>query len=130
MIILGIDPGTAVTGYGLIETDGSEIRLVDYGILKSPSRSPIGERLHFLFQGIQKVIERYRPVTMALEDPFMARNVKSALAIGRAQAAAMLAGASAGLPLCTYAPASAQATGHLDMVPVPRSRYRKWYAFT
>lgn len=105
MKILGIDPGTIVTGYGVIECDGDDMALVDYGAITMKERSPIGERLHYIHTELITVIERHRPDSVAVEQPFVAKNVKTALAIGRAQAVAMLAAAVNGIPSYEYTPA-------------------------
>jgi crossover junction endodeoxyribonuclease RuvC len=105
MRILGIDPGTVIMGYGVIIGDDDSIALVDYGTLKSPLRSPIGERLSYLYHKLMEIIARSKPDVVAVEQPFvMSRNVKSALAIGRAQAIALLAAANSGLPAYEYMP--------------------------
>ncbi|MFC1995759.1 crossover junction endodeoxyribonuclease RuvC [Chloroflexota bacterium] len=104
MIILGIDPGTVTMGYGVIESNKGEITMIDSGVINSPSRSPIGERLCCLYQGLLKIISRCQPNAVAVEQPFMAKNVKSALAVGRAQALAILAAANRGIPTYEYTP--------------------------
>ena len=105
MRILGIDPGTVTMGYGVIEGGDEEAALVDYGVLNSPPRSPIGERLSYLYNGLVEVITRFQPDVVAVEQPFvMMRNVKSALAIGRAQAVAILAAANRQIPTYEYTP--------------------------
>ena len=105
MIILGIDPGTITMGYGVIEAGEDEITLVDCSALSSPARSPIGERLSYLYHSLLEIISRYQPDAVAIEQPFMAKNVKAALAIGRAQAIAILAAADRGIPTYEYTPA-------------------------
>ncbi len=105
MRILGIDPGTRVMGYGVVESERDEIALVDYGALVTNERSPIGERLHYLYRQILEIIARHQPDAVAVEQPFVARNVRTALAIGRAQAIALLAAAGSGLPAYEYTPA-------------------------
>ena len=105
MKVLGIDPGTAVMGYGVIESQDDEITLVDYGALTSPLRSPIGERLSYLYGKLLEIISRYQPEVVAVEQPFVAKNVRSALAIGRAQAIAILAAANKKIPCHEYTPA-------------------------
>jgi len=81
-------------GYGVIDGRDDEITLVDCGALSSPLRSPIGERLSYLYNKLLEIISRYQPDAVAVEQPFMAKNVRSALAIGRAQAVAILAAAN------------------------------------
>ncbi len=105
MIVLGIDPGTIAMGYGLIQCDGSDSVYIDCGVISTSSRSPIGERLSFLFRNLSDIIERYKPDAIAVEQPFVAKNVKSAFAIGRAQAIAILAAANHDLTACEYTPA-------------------------
>jgi len=104
MRILGIDPGTIAMGYGVVESRDDEITLVDYGVLTTPARSPIGERLSYLYNKLMEIISKSQPDTVAIEQPFMAKNVKSALAIGRAQAVAILAAANKGIPAYEYTP--------------------------
>ena len=91
-------------GYGVIESSDDEITLVDYGALNSPSHTPIGERLSYLYSQLLEVITRCQPDTVAVEQPFMAKNVRSALAVGRAQAVAILAAANRGIPTYEYTP--------------------------
>jgi crossover junction endodeoxyribonuclease RuvC len=105
MRILGIDPGTVTMGYGIIEAKDDEVTVVDYGALTAPQRSPMGERLNYLHQKLLEVIAQYQPDAVAIEQPFVAKNVKSALAIGMAQAIAILAAASKGIPIYEYTPA-------------------------
>jgi crossover junction endodeoxyribonuclease RuvC len=105
MIILGIDPGTIATGYGVIEAEGDEATYVDCGALTAPARSPIGERLSYIYQSLREVIARFNPDVVAIESPFVAKSVKSALVIGMAQAIATLAAAEAKIPSHEYSPA-------------------------
>lgn len=104
MRILGIDPGTVTMGYGVIEDRDDEIALVDCGALNSPARSPIGERLSYLYNGLVEIISRCQPDAVAVEQPFMAKNVRSALAVGKAQAVAILAAANRQIPTYEYTP--------------------------
>ena len=105
MKVLGIDPGTITMGYGVIEDDEDQVKVAEYGALNSPKRSPIGERLNYLYQELFKIISHHQPDAVAVEQPFMmTRNVKSALAIGRAQAIAILAAAGNGVPVYEYTP--------------------------
>ena len=104
MRVLGVDPGTVVMGYGVVESQDDEIVLVDCGAFTSPERSTIGERLNYLYQELLQVILRYQPDAVAVEQPFVAKNVRSALAIGKAQAIAILAAAGKGIPTYEYTP--------------------------
>ena len=105
MRILGIDPGTITTGYGVIEAEDDEATFVDCGALTATERSPMGERLSYIYQGLREVIARFKPDVIAIESPFVAMNVRTALAIGRAQAVAILAAAEAKIPAHEYSPA-------------------------
>ena len=105
MIVLGIDPGTVTMGYGVIESKEGEITLVDCNALSAPARSPIGELLSYLYNKLVEILSRYLPDVVAMEQPFIAKNAQSALAIGRAQAVAILAAANKGVPSYEYTPA-------------------------
>ena len=104
MKILGIDPGTIAMGYGVIESRDNEATLVDCGALITPPRSSIGERLSYLYHQLMSIISRYQPDAVAVEQPFVAKNAKSALAIGQAQAVAILAAANKEIPVYEYTP--------------------------
>ncbi len=104
-MILGIDPGTVTMGYGVIEVGDEEITMVNCDALSAPKRSPIGERLSYMYQRLLEIMSRYQPDAVAIEQPFMAKNVKAALAVGRAQAIAILAAAEKGIPTYEYTPA-------------------------
>jgi len=104
MKILGIDPGTRVMGYGVIEGEDSETALVICGALTSPLRSSMGERLSFLYNQLLEIISHHQPDAVAVEQPFVAKNVRSALAIGKAKAIAILAAANKGIPTYEYTP--------------------------
>ena len=105
MRILGIDPGTVITGYGVVEDTDGDVTVVDYGAITAPARSPIGERLSFIYTHLLQIIAQHHPDVLAIEQPFISKNVKSALAIGRSQAIAILAAAGNGIPVCEYSPA-------------------------
>ena len=105
MRILGIDPGTVAMGYGVIETGDSEPVFIECGVIKPPARSPIGERLSFLYNNLMKIIAASTPDVIAIEEPFVAKNARTALAIGRAQAVAILSAANCNIPSFEYTPA-------------------------
>ena len=104
MIVLGIDPGTVTMGYGVVESNNDDLSLVDFGALKTSERSPIGERLCYLYRELLSLIQNYQPDMVAVEQPFVASNARSALAIGRAQAIALLAAATQDIPTSEYTP--------------------------
>lgn len=105
MKILGIDPGTKVMGYGVIESDYDNVALVEYGVITPPDNTAIAARLSYILKELQNVISRHLPEAVAVEQPFVARNVRSAMAIGHAQAIALLAAADRGIPAFEYTPA-------------------------
>jgi crossover junction endodeoxyribonuclease RuvC len=105
MRILGIDPGTVVMGYGVIEAENDKTTLIDSDAIVTQERSPIGERLSYMYHRLLEIIARHQPDAVAIEQPFMAKNVKAALAVGRAQAIAILAAADKGIPTYEYTPA-------------------------
>ena len=105
MRILGIDPGTVVIGYGVIDSEADEMTLVECNALTCNQRSSMGERLSYLYNGLSQVIARHQPDAVAIEQPFVAKNVRSALAIGKAQAVSILAAANRGIPTYEYTPA-------------------------
>jgi len=104
MRILGIDPGTVIMGYGVIEARDDKTALIEGGALTTQERSPIGERLSYMYHRLLEIISRYQPDAVAIEQPFMAKNAKAALAVGRAQAIAILAAADKGIPTYEYTP--------------------------
>lgn len=92
-------------GYGLIESEGEELTPVDFGAIKVPKLPATAERLNFLHKNLVDIIRRHRPDAVAVEQPFINKNVRSAMAIGRAQAVALLAAAGEGVPAFEYTPA-------------------------
>jgi crossover junction endodeoxyribonuclease RuvC len=105
MRILGIDPGTIVMGYGLIESHRDEMSLVHFDTIKCKARSDMSERLLFLYDELTAVVLKYKPDVLAVETPFVGENVKSALAIGKAQAVVLLIAAQNKKPIYEYSPA-------------------------
>jgi crossover junction endodeoxyribonuclease RuvC len=104
MRVLGIDAGTIVLGYGVVDS-GEQMCMVCCGILKFSPRIPIEVRLGSLYAGLSKIIVEHQPDEVAIEEPFVGRNTRSALAIGRAEAVAILAAVNQGLSVYRYAPA-------------------------
>ena len=102
MIILGIDPGSRTTGFGLIENQANRLRYIDSGNIRVSGDS-LPQRLGYIFAEIDAVIRQYRPEQMGIENVFMARNADSALKLGQARGAAICAGHQAGLEISEYA---------------------------
>jgi crossover junction endodeoxyribonuclease RuvC len=105
MLVIGIDPGTASTGYGLIRqsTDG-QLALVDYGLISTAAGRPLPARLLDLYSALTDVLEQYRPDTAAVEQIFFQRNVKTALMVGQARGVALLSLARIEIPVDEYTP--------------------------
>lgn len=105
-LVLGIDPGTAITGYGLVAEDESgDVRLVRYGAFLTQADMPMPERLLSLYRQVTTLIGETRPVALAIEELFFSRNVTTALTVGQARGVVLLAAAQAGLPVFEYKPA-------------------------
>jgi crossover junction endodeoxyribonuclease RuvC len=99
--IVGLDPGTQIMGYGLIEGDPPKV--LAYGAFTAPRR-PIAERLLFIYRRLEELLEKHSPQEAAVEEPFVAENPRSAIAVGQAQALAFLACAGRGIPIRSYSP--------------------------
>jgi len=104
MRVLGIDPGTLNLGYGVVDEDASGMTMVACGVLSVSAKVPMEQRLSSLYKKLCEVVALYRPDEVAIEEPFVAGNARSALAIGRAQAIAILAAANENLPISRYLP--------------------------
>src|ERR1700744_4663453 len=103
-IILGIDPGTAVMGYGLVKETGSKIELISLGVVKMDKIDDHMLKLQRIFEKTVALIDNYHPDCMALEAPFYGKNIQVMLKLGRAQGVAMAAALSRNLPITEYAP--------------------------
>lgn len=103
-IILGIDPGSNVMGYGVIRVEGKNTSIVSMGVLAPGKFKTHYEKLKYLFDRVMQVIEQYQPDEVALEAPFFGKNVQSMLKLGRAQGVAMSAALYHNLPIFEYAP--------------------------
>lgn len=101
--ILGIDPGLQKTGWGIIEAEGSRLTFIACGLIKTQAALPLYARLAEIDSGIEKTIRRYRPDDAAIEETFMNDNAASALKLGQARGAAVVAAARAGLGVSEYA---------------------------
>lgn len=100
-IILGVDPGSRITGYGLIRSQGRQVEYLDSGCIRMGER-PLAERLQIIYAGLAELIATYRPEEFAIEQVFMARNADSALKLGQARGAAIVCAANVGLPVFEY----------------------------
>lgn len=106
MIVLGIDPGTANTGYGVVAGDGSpRMQLVECGVIRTRPRDPLPSRLREIYEGVEELVARHRPEMLAVEDVFYAKNVRTTVVLGHARGVILLAGAMHGLPVHEFPPA-------------------------
>ncbi|MBU5614983.1 crossover junction endodeoxyribonuclease RuvC [Geomonas azotofigens] len=102
MIILGIDPGSRKTGYGLISKQGNRLVHIDNGAIFTQSAKDFPQRLEKIFTGLSAIIAEYQPDVVAVEDVFLAKNAMSALKLGQARGAAIVAAVNVGLPVHEY----------------------------
>jgi len=107
VIVLGVDPGTAVTGYGVVDRSGAGgLRLIECGVIRPRAGAPLAVRLQTIFEGITEIIARHRPDAVAVEAVFVHKNSRSALILGHARGVILLAAARAGLAVAEYPPAT------------------------
>ena len=102
--MIGVDPGSETTGYGVIDSDGRHYELVEYAGIRGPKRVSFADRLLAISRKLEEVIDRLNPQACAVEDPFYAVNVKSALKLGQARGAVLVAAARAGVEVFEYSP--------------------------
>jgi crossover junction endodeoxyribonuclease RuvC len=126
MRILGVDPGLINTGYGVIETSGSSPKVVEGGVVRTKSSTPLAERLNTIYQALQEVISELRPEVMAIEDLHSSpRFAKTAIMMGHARGVVVLAAGTAGIPVFDYQPNRAKSVvsgaGHAPKDQVKRS---------
>ncbi|HKP32856.1 MAG TPA: crossover junction endodeoxyribonuclease RuvC [Chitinophagaceae bacterium] len=103
-IILGIDPGTVVMGYGLISVEGKSCTIIDMGVLKLSARKDAYQKLELIHSTVRELIKKHSPDFFAIESPFFGKNVQSMLKLGRAQGVAIATAMNAGLPVSEYSP--------------------------
>ena len=104
MIVLGVDPGSRVTGYGVVEKKNNAISLIHSGHIRSAGKIPFYERIHKIFQSMVHIMVEYQPQEMAIEDMFYAKNVQSSLKLGHARGAVLIAAVQCGLSIFEYTP--------------------------
>ena len=106
MIVLGIDPGTAQTGYGVVRGDGpARMQLIECGVIRTRARDPLPARLQEIHAGVTELIERHRPDLLAVEDVVYAKNVRTSVVLGHARGVILLAGAQHGIQVHEFPPA-------------------------
>jgi len=103
-VVLGVDPGSRYTGFGVVKGEGEELEHLDSGHISAGSRPPLEMRLRRIFDGLSELIRVHRPQSLALEEIFLAGNVQAALTLGQVRGVVLLAAAQAGLPVFQYPP--------------------------
>ena len=105
-VVLGVDPGTAVTGYGVVARTGDgAVSLLECGVIRTHPRAPLPERLRDIYEGIAEVVARVAPTVLAVESVFYAKNVRTSVVLGHARGVVLLAAALRGLTVAEYPPA-------------------------
>lgn len=104
MRVLGIDPGSETTGWGLVEGDGRRYRLIEYGTIRAAARERFAARLLKIHGGVEELLERFRPDVCAVEEAFFAVNAQTALKLGQVRGVVLLAAERAGVEIAEYAP--------------------------
>ncbi len=104
MRILGLDPGTATTGYGIIDVTDGELTAVTYGTITTPAKMEMPYRLQIIYQELQELIKEYQPDTAGIEEVFFGRNVTTAITVGQARGVLLLTLANADIPIGEYSP--------------------------
>ena len=104
MRVLGIDPGLAIVGYSIIETDANKIKMLEYGCIKTEAEISTPDRLNIIFNKLNEIIKQYNPEDMAIEELFYNKNVKTVISIGQARGVEVLSGISNGLQIYEYTP--------------------------
>ncbi len=104
MIVLGLDPGTAMTGYGLLQEEGDRLMPLTYGVITTPADMALPHRLQHIYHDLGHLVRQYRPEAGAVEQLFFSRNARTALAVGHARGVALLVLAEAGIPVFEYTP--------------------------
>ncbi len=104
MRVLGVDPGTATTGYGVVEEVGGELRDLAHGVVTTPPGQPLPLRLQTIYRELRRLVEEWRPTAAAVEELFFSTNVRTAMSVGQARGVVLLALADAGLDVAEYSP--------------------------
>jgi len=104
MRVLGIDPGTAITGYAVVEETEGRLSLVTIGVVETPAKTPLPKRLQRIYSGLRSVVAEHVPDTAAVEELFFSRNTRTAMSVGEARGVVLLALVDAGLPITEYTP--------------------------
>lgn len=105
VVILGIDPGTAITGFGVLADHRGDARALEFGVIRTPAEDPLPKRLQALYDELNALLARHRPHAVAVEELFFAKNARTALTVGHARGVVLLAAAQSGAQIFQYKPA-------------------------
>lgn len=108
MIIIGIDPGTAVTGYGIIRTENGQYEALDYGCIRPPKPQKLSEKYLIIFECLESILNKYNPEVLVVETQYFDKNVQSLLKLGMARGVAIVAAKRKGLKVFQYSPSEAK----------------------
>lgn len=104
LIVLGVDPGTARTGYGVVASGEGRLSLLECGVVRTRPPRPLADRIRHIFEAMQSIVQRFEPHVLSVEKVFQGKNPQSALTLGHARGAVLLAGALAGVQIAEYSP--------------------------
>ena len=104
VLVLGIDPGIAITGYGLLKMENERYSVLDYGCIRTPAGNELPQRLLAVFQGVCSLIDQYKPGIMAVEQLFFCKNTRTATQVGESRGAILTAAAVHNIPIAEYTP--------------------------
>jgi len=103
-VVLGIDPGTAITGYGVVTEEGHASRALAYGVIRTPANQPLPQRLVTIYAELNALLDQFQPAAVAVEEVFFSKNARTALSVGHARGVVLLAVAQRDIPLFHYKP--------------------------
>jgi crossover junction endodeoxyribonuclease RuvC len=104
MRIIGVDPGTGILGFGVVDFINGNMKMIDAGVISTPAHTPLDVRLEDIYDGLTEIIAATKPDSMSIEKLFFAQNVTTAISVSHARGVAMLAGRKGGLPIAEYTP--------------------------
>ena len=128
MIIFGVDPGFAITGYGVIEYKNNKFKTIDYGVITTDAKTDMHQRLYFINDKLQELLVQYKPDVMSVEELFFNTNIKTAIAVGHGRGVVLLTAAKAGIPVFEYTPLQVKQSV-VGYGRAKRNRYSIWSRF-
>lgn len=124
MIIIGLDPGTRITGFGIIKVSGNQYQALDYGCIRPPSKDLLTDRYLIIYNALEEIIEKYKPDALVIETQYVKENIQSAIKLGMVRGIAIIVAKKRGIPVFEYAPTKAKLAvvgrGHASKAQVQR----------